>query len=122
MESRPKREKKARVDLSALDALEKAKSGVTKRSHQVQVRQILRCSLCTLPGCSELALLQIKQAESLFDVVDEEEYAKIVSKRRQDDFVEDDEGSIRVIPTLFIVQRTNFQPNFPNRRGSGISR
>jgi hypothetical protein len=36
--------------------------------------------------------LQIKQAESLFDVVDEDEYAKIVSKRRQDDFVEDDEG------------------------------
>ena len=37
MESRPRREKKARVDLGALDALEKAKSGVTKRAHQVQV-------------------------------------------------------------------------------------
>jgi hypothetical protein len=39
-----------------------------------------------------MAALQIKQAESLFDVVDEEEYAKLVSKRRQDDFVDDDEG------------------------------
>ncbi len=36
--------------------------------------------------------IQIKKAESLFMEVDEEEYAKIVSKRRQDDFVEDDDG------------------------------
>jgi hypothetical protein len=51
MESRPKREKKARVDLSALDALEKAKSGVTKRAQQVQVRHIL--------AFLQIALLQL---------------------------------------------------------------
>jgi hypothetical protein len=91
MESRPRREKKARVDLTALEALEKAKSGVTKRAQQVQVCScVLHASLVSLLG--EFSILQIKQAESLFDVVDEEEYAKIVSKRRQDDFVEDDEG------------------------------
>jgi hypothetical protein len=36
--------------------------------------------------------LQIKKADSLFVEVDEEEYAKLVSKRRQDDFVEDEDG------------------------------
>jgi hypothetical protein len=34
--------------------------------------------------------LQIKDPESLFEEVDEEEYAKLVAKRRQDDFVEED--------------------------------
>jgi hypothetical protein len=33
---------------------------------------------------------QIKEAQSLFKEVDEEEYSELVSKRRQDDFVEDD--------------------------------
>ena len=42
-------------------------------------------------------LLQIKKAESLFVEVDEEEYAKIVSKRRQDDFVEDDGADINFV-------------------------
>jgi hypothetical protein len=47
---------------------------------------------CNFSIVVEQTSLQIKQAESLFDVVDEEEYAKLVSKRRQDDFVDDDEG------------------------------
>ncbi len=62
--------------------------------------------------------MQIKQAESLFDVVDEEEYAKIVSKRRQDDFVEDDEG-IRPHSSSTKQKR---QPNYLRRGGPGISR
>ena len=41
MEGRGQRVKKARVDLSALEALEQAKSGTTKRSNQVQVRDVV---------------------------------------------------------------------------------
>lgn len=36
------------------------------------------------------AVLQIKDAQSIFMEVEEEEYAKLVAKRRQDEFVEDD--------------------------------
>jgi hypothetical protein len=42
MESRGRREKKARVDTKALDALEKARLGVAKRSDQVQVNDALK--------------------------------------------------------------------------------
>lgn len=35
-------------------------------------------------------MLQVKEAESIFMEVEEEEYAKLVSKRRQDEFVEED--------------------------------
>lgn len=35
-------------------------------------------------------MLQIKEAESIFMEVEEEEYAKLVSKRRQDEFVDED--------------------------------
>ncbi len=66
----------------------------------------------------DFAILQIKQAESLFDVVDEEEYAKIVSKRRQDDFVEDDEG----IRLHSLSAKQQLQPTYLRRGGSGISR
>ena len=55
---------------------------------------------CNFSIVVEQTSLQIKQAESLFDVVDEEEYAKLVSKRRQDDFVDDDEGiGLQLSPT-----------------------
>jgi hypothetical protein len=40
MESRGRRTKKARVDVSALEALEQAKSGTAKRANQVQVREV----------------------------------------------------------------------------------
>lgn len=45
--------------------------------------------------------VQIKEAESLFVEVDEEEYAKIVSKRRQDDFVEDEDGTVEEM--IFLI-------------------
>jgi hypothetical protein len=45
-----------------------------------------------LCGC-----LQIKEAESIFKEVDEEEYSEIVAKRRQDDFVEDDGEKIGLV-------------------------
>ena len=35
-------------------------------------------------------VVQIKDAESIFMEVEEEEYAKLVAKRRQEEFVEDD--------------------------------
>jgi hypothetical protein len=38
----------------------------------------------------DLLLRQIKENKSMFMEVDEEEYAKLVAKRRQEDFVEDD--------------------------------
>ena len=38
----------------------------------------------------DLILRQIKENKSMFMEVDEEEYAKLVAKRRQEDFVEDD--------------------------------
>ena len=43
--------------------------------------------------CAELAHMcgrQIKDAPSIFMEVEEEDYAKLVAKRRQDEFVEDD--------------------------------
>ncbi len=77
------------------------KQGLASRKGRIKSRfaasSLLQpCSLHLLSVNS-----QIKQAESLFDVVDEEEYAKIVSKRRQDDFVEDDEGIIPNRPCSF---------------------
>jgi len=36
------------------------------------------------------AALQIKEVESIFLEVEEEDYAKLVAKRRQDEFVEED--------------------------------
>eukprot|EP00960_Hanusia_phi_P020061 592676-Hanusia_phi.AAC.1 len=68
MESRPRREKKARVNHAALEMLETAKSGNLKRSEQFKV----------------------KDQESIFVEMDEEEYANLVSKRREDDFLEED--------------------------------
>lgn len=72
--------------------------------------------------------MQIKQAESLFDVVDEEEYAKLVSKRRQDDFVEDDEGIRNQLssmkqrmfkPDILLQERTWDIATMVRRRGTG---
>ena len=76
----------------------------------------------------EFSILQIKQAESLFDVVDEEEYAKLVSKRRQDDFVEDDEGIRNQLssmkqrmfkPDILLQERTWDIATMVRRRGTG---
>jgi hypothetical protein len=160
-----RREKKSRVNTSALDALENAKASGGGRSKQLQVR--FPCSssawgparplfpsfageestgsipveavgvFCTAdqvapprPPCGssmmggqsawcrkesrpiaslpaiplahslclcrvgrdgpDLLLRQIKENKSMFMEVDEEEYAKLVAKRRQEDFVEDD--------------------------------
>lgn len=41
-------------------------------------------------SCVDRARWQVKEAESIFMEVEEEEYAKLVSKRRQDEFVEED--------------------------------
>jgi hypothetical protein len=53
---RPKREKKSRVDQSALDALDAARSGVGKRVAQVQVRKKLAIPPSTPRPCSEIEL------------------------------------------------------------------
>eukprot|EP00961_Rhodomonas_salina_P085340 1146110-Rhodomonas_salina.3 len=68
MSARPRREKKSKVDLSAIEALGDARKGGSKRVEQ----------------------FHLKEAQSIYEEVDEEEYTKIVAKRRQDDFVEED--------------------------------
>lgn len=62
------------------------------RLHAVRHRrQVARRPPTVLPITTELRFaVQIKEAESIFQEVDEDEYAKLVAKRRQDEFVEDD--------------------------------
>ena len=62
------------------------------RPHAVRHRrQVARRPPTVLPITTELRFaVQIKEAESIFQEVDEDEYAKLVAKRRQDEFVEDD--------------------------------
>lgn len=51
-------------------------------------------------------LLQIKENKSMFMEVDEEEYAKLVAKRRQEDFVEDD-GVEHFLPSSPLTPRAS---------------
>mmetsp|Transcript_46006 Transcript_46006/g.109278 ORF Transcript_46006/g.109278 Transcript_46006/m.109278 type:complete len:323 (-) Transcript_46006:115-1083(-) len=66
--ARPRRERKSKVNSSALADLASARRGGSKRNEQ----------------------FQLGESKSVFKTVDEDEYADMVSKRRQDDFVEND--------------------------------